>query len=173
MDLAWKLFQTSFQMTAELTTFVEVRLASFLTRLHRCEEAVEHFYKVIERADDISLLALENVDTPLVDFYICREIEALGSSVVIPRKVLALYEVILTLMKLNQIRKPQKVAFFLESVVKNYPLGMDDDLITYSMAGCAYKKIGNKEKVAEIFVSVFEIILGHPPVTEALESLCM
>ena len=173
MDLAWELFQKLFQKTAELTTFVEVWFASFLTRLHRYEEAAEHFYKVIERVDDISPFAFDNVDKPLVDLYIRREIEALGGRVVIPQKVLAAYGLISTLMNLNQIRKAQKVAFFLESVVKDSPLEIDDDFITYSMAGYAYKIIGNKEKAAKIFISVLEKNPGHPPVTEALESLYM
>ena len=170
MDLAWELFQKLFQKTAELTTFVELSFASLLTRLCRYEEAVEHFYKVIGRADDMSFVSFGNVDKPLVHFYLRREIETLGGSVVIPQKVLAAYELILTLMKLSKIEKAQKVAFFLEKVVKKYPMFPMNELISHSMAGYAYKIIGNKEKAAKIFVSVLEKNPGHLPVIEALES---
>ena len=173
MDLAWELFQKLFQKTAELTTFIELSYASLLKRLGRYEEAVGHFYKVIERTDDKSLVKCGNMDKPLLDVYLCREIEALGGSVDIPEKVMSAYELISTFMKLNRKGKAQKVASFLESVVQNYPLEIDDDLITHSMAGYAYKIIGNKEKAAEIFISVLEKNPAHPPVTEALESLCM
>ena len=173
MDLALKLFQMLFQKTAELTTLIELSFASLLTRLCRYEEAVEHFYKVIKRADDTSFVSLGNVDKPLVDVYLCHEIEALGGCVVMQIKVLALYELILTFGKLNQIQKAQKIAFFLESVVKKFRLLPVNKMIAYSMAGYAYKIIGNKEKAAEIFLSVLEINPGHPPVTEALESLSL
>ena len=174
MDRAWKLFQKLFQKSAELTTFVERSFASLLTRLDRYEEAVHHFYKVIGKADYQSFIRFGNVDKPLVDVYLRREIEALGGSVDIPIIVLAVYELILTLMKLNEIRKAQKVAFFLQSVVEKYsPVFHVKDLITLPIAGYAYKIIGNKEKAQEIFVSVLEMNPGHPPVTEALQSLCM
>ena len=173
MDLAWELFQKLFQTTAKLTTFVEEAFALLLTRLDRNEEALEHFYRVIERAQVISFVTFANVDKPLVDVYLRREIEALGGSVIIPIKVLAAYGLILTLMKLNQIRKAQKVAFFLERVVKEYPLEIRYKLITHSLAGYAYNIIGNKEKAAEILKSVLKTNSGHPPLIEALESLCM
>ena len=174
INFAWELFQKLFVKTTELTTFVEFSFASLLRRLDRYQEAVEHFYKVIERVNfSGTSIVFVNVDKPLVDVYLRREIEALGGRVVIPEKVLAAYELILTLMKLNQIQKAQKVAFFLESVVKKFPLLPVNEVITHSMAGYAYKIIGNKEKAAEIFASVLEINPAHPPVTEALESLCM
>ena len=174
MDLAWKLFQKLFQKTAELTTFVERSFASLLTRLDRYEEAAHHFYKVIGKADYQSLISFGNVDKPLLDVYLRREIEALGGSVVIPIVVVAVYELILTLMKLNEIRKAQKVTFFLQSVVEKYsPVFYVNDLITHSMAGYAYVITGNKQKAAEIFVSVLEKNPGYPPVTEALESFGM
>ena len=171
MNLAWELFQKLFQKTAELTTFVELSYASLLTRLDRYEEAVDHFFKVIERANDISLVTFGNVDKPLVDVYLRREIEALGGRVAIQKKVLAAYELILTLMKLNKIEKAQKVAFILECVVKRYLQFPVNKVISHSVAGYAYKIIGNKEKAAEIFVSVLEKNPGHPPVIEALESV--
>ena len=174
MDLAWKQFQKLFQKTAELTTFVERSFASLLTRLARYEEAVNHFYKVIGKADYQSCIGFGNVDKPLVDVYLRREIEALDGNVDMPIIVLAVYELILTLMKLNEIRKAQKVAFFLEGVVEKYsPAFHVNDLITLSMAGYAYKIVGNKEKAKEIFVSVLEKNPGNLPVTEALGSLCM
>ena len=171
MDLAWELFQKLFQKTSELATFVELSFAILLKRLDRYEEAVDHFYKVIESTDDMSVLTFGNVDKPLMDFHLRREIEALGGSVDIPIFVLAVYELISTLMKLNQIEKAQKFAIDLESIVEEHTLEIDVELTTHSMAGYAYKKIGDKEKAAEIFVSVLEINPGHPPVTEALESL--
>ena len=173
MDLAWELFQKLFQKTAELTTFVELSYASLLTRLGRYEEAAEHFYIVMDTADFQSHLSYGNLDKPLVDVHLRREIEALGGSVVIPIVVVAVYELISTLMKMHQIRKAQKVAFWLETVVRNYPTSPVKEVITHSMPGYAYKIIGNKEKAKEIFVSVLEKNPGHPPVTEALESLCM
>ena len=174
MDLAWVLFQKLFQKTAELTTFVELSFASLLTRLGRCEEAVNSFYNIMDTADSQSLMGYGNLDKPLVDVYLRREIEANGGSVDIPIVVVAVYKLISTLMKLHQMRKAQKVAFLLETVVKDYPLTLPaNDLITHAMVGYAYKIIGNEEKAAEIFVSVLEKNPGHPPVTEALESLCM
>ena len=119
MDLAWELFQKLLQKQVEINTFVERSFASLLSRLGRYEEAVDHFYKVIERADDKLFVAFGNVDKPLVDVYLWREIEALGSRVVIQGKVLAAYELVLTLMKLNQKEKAQNVAVFLERLVKN------------------------------------------------------
>ena len=174
MDLAWELFQKLFQKTAELTTFVELSLTSLLLRLGRCAEAVHRFYVVIDRADSKSPMSYKNVNKPLLDVYLRREIEALGGSVVIPIKVATVYKLILTLMKLHQIRKAQKVAFWLEKVVEYHPSTLPaNELITHSMPGYAYKIVGNKEKAAEIFVSVLEKNPGHPPLTEALESLCM
>ena len=172
MDLAWELFQKLFQKTAKLTMFVERSYASLLTRLDRCEEAIRHFYNVVEGTGNTCVTS-GNVDKPLVDVYIRREMEALGGCVSIPLKVLAAYELILTLMKLNRREEAEKVAFFLESVVEEYPLTLPvNKLITHSIAGYAYMIIGNKEKAAEIFVSVLEMNPGHPPVTEALESCC-
>ena len=174
MDLAYELFQKLFRKTAELTTLVELSFASLLTRLDRCEEAVDHFYKVIGRANYKSSVTFENVDKPLMDVYLRREIEALGSGVSIPIKVLALYELILSLVELNQIRKAQEAALLLERVVEEYPLSLPvNELVTHSMAGYAYMVIGNKEKAAEIFVSVLKMNPGHPPVTEALENCGM
>ena len=173
MDLAWELFQKLFQKTAELTTFEEVCFASFLTKLGRYEEAVDHFNNVIGKADYMSFASFGNVDKPLVDVYLRREIEALGGSVTIPRKVLAAYELILTLMKLNQTQKAQKVAYDLERVVKKYPRFPVNEVIIRSMAGYAYKIVGNKEKAKEIFLSVLEKNPGHQPVAEALESCGM
>ena len=170
MDLAWELFQKLFQKTAEFTTFVELSFALLLKRLDRYEEAVENFYKVIGRVD-MSVLTFGNVDKPLMDFYLRREIEALDGSVDIPILVLAVYELISTFMKLNQIEKAQKFAIDLESIVEKHTLEIDVELTIYSMAGCAYKIIGNKEKAAEIFESVLEKNPGHPPVAEALESV--
>ena len=171
MDLAWELFQKLFQQTSELTTLVEWSFASLLTRLDRNEEAVEHFYKVIERAKYFSVFVFVNVDKPLMDVYLRREIEALGGGVIIQRKVLAAYELVLTLVKLNQKEKAQNVALFLERLVKKYRLEIRNGVITHSVAGYAYKIIGNKEKAKEIFINVLKVNPGHPPLTEALESL--
>ena len=176
MDLAWKLFHKLFQKTAELTTLVELYFAILLTRLNRYEKAVEHFYEVIERPEDvndITFVGFGNLDKPLVDVYLGREIEALGGSVFIPEKDLAAYELILTYTKLNKIRKAEKVAFFFECAVRGRPLLPVNESISLSMVGYAYKIIGNKEKAAEIFILALEKNPGHPPVTEALKSLCM
>ena len=171
MDLAWELFQNLFQKNVEMNTFVELSFASLLTRLDRYEEAVDHFYKVIERADDMSVVAFGTLDKPLVDDCIRFFIEDLGGSVDIPIQVFAVYELILTLMKSNQIEKAQKFAIFFESVAKKHPLSSHYGVITYSLAGYAYMITENTEKAAEIFVSLLEINPGHPSVTEALESL--
>ena len=173
MDRAWELFQKLFQKTTELTTFVEVCFASFLTKLGRYEEAVDHFNNVIGKANYLSPVSFGNVDKPLVDVYLRREIEALGGSVDIPIRVHAAYQLILTLMKLNQTQKAQKVAFDLERIVKKYRPVPVNQLISHSMAGYAYKIVGNNEKAKEIFVSVLEKNPGHQPVAEALESCGM
>ena len=173
MDRAWELFQKLFQKTTELKPFVEESFASLLVRLDRCEEAVGHLYNVVEGTENESVVSFKNVDKPLVDVHIRREIEALGGSVNIPLKILAAYELILTLMKLKHIEEAEKVALSLERLVEEYPLNLPvNKLTTHSIAGYAYMIIGNKEKAAEIFVSVLEMNPGHPPVTEALESCC-
>ena len=171
MDRAWELFQKLLQKTAELTTVVELFFALLLTRLGRNEEAVDHFYKVIERANDKLFVAFENLDKPLVDVYLRREIEAFGGCVVIQIKVLAAYELVLALMKLNQKGKAQNVALFLENLAKKYPLGMRHGKITHSMLGYAHTIVGNKEKATKIFISVLKVYPGHPPLAEALKSL--
>ena len=170
MDLAWELFQKLLQKTAELAPCVELSFALLLTRLNRYEEAVDHFYKVIGRADDKLFLAFGNMDKSLVDAYLRREIEASGRPVIIQGKVLAAYELVLTLMKLNQKRKAQNLASCLERLVKN-PLEIRHGTISCSVVGYAHAIIGNKEKAAKIFESVLKVNPGHPPVTEALKSL--
>ena len=173
MDLAWELFQNLLQKQVEIITFVERSFASLLSRLGRYEEAVDHFYKVIERAGDKLFVAFGNVDKPLVDVYIRREIEALGGRVVIQGKVMAAYELVLTLMKLNQKGKAQNVALFMERLVKKYRLEIRNGMIIHSVVGYAHAIIGNKEKAMKIFVSVLKVNPGHPPLTEALKSLLM
>ena len=172
MDKASRLFQQLFQKTAEFTLFVELTFASLLYRLGRCEEAVEHFDKVIEEADDTWCVAFGNVDKPLVDVYLRREIEVGGGSVIMPMQVRAEYELILTYVKLGKMNKAKEIAFLLESLVKEC-YSTSANLLSHSMAGYAYKQIGNKEKAAEIFLSVLEMNPGHPPVTEAMASCCM
>ena len=175
MDLAWKLFQKLLKKTTQLTEHAEFSFASLLTRLDRCEEAVGHFYNVVEGTKDNAFIMLGNVDKPWVDVYLRREIEALGGHVAISIKVLAIYELILTLMKLNQIGKAREAALSLEDVVTRYPLGLLVAVLTtnHSMAGYAYKIIGNKEKAVEIFESVLEMNPGHQPLIEALKSCGM
>jgi tetratricopeptide (TPR) repeat protein len=175
MDIAFKLFQKLLQKTAKMTTFVEQRFASLLSKLGRYEEAAEHFINVIERKDDISFFSFGNVDKPLVDVYLRGEIEAHGGSIIMPEKVLTVYELISTYVKMNETEEAEKVALVLDSLTK---LTMTDsltekNLVDRQMAGYAYMLIGNKEKAAEIFVSVLEKIPGHPPVTAALESCRM
>ena len=174
MDRAWKLFQKLFQKTTQLTEQAEFSFASLLTRLDRCEDAVGHFHNVVEGTKDNAFIMLGNVDKPWVDVYLRREIEALGGHVAISIKVLAIYELILTLLKLNQIEEAREAALSLERVVERYPLGLPvNKLITHSMAGYAYKIIGNKEKAVEIFESVLEMNPGHQPLIEALKSCGM
>ena len=172
MGKALRLFQQLFQKTAKLTTFVELAFASLLSRLGFCEEAVKHFDKVIEEADDSWCLAFANVDKPLVDVYLRREIEVGGGSVIMPMQVRAEYELILNYIKLGNMNKAKEIAFLLERVVEER-YSTSTNLLSRSMVGYAYKQIGNKEKAAEIFESVLEMNPGHPPLTEALESCCM
>ena len=181
MDLALKLFQRLFQKTSEMTTFVELRFASLLSKLGRYEEAVKNFEKVIERADDRSILSFKNVDKPLVDVYLRGEIEAHGGSIVIPGKVLAVYELISTYVKWGKMKKAEEFALVLENVTDRCKASTSElmvvakelKFVARSMAGYAYKLIGNKEKAAEIFLSELKVNPGHPPVTEALESCCI
>jgi tetratricopeptide (TPR) repeat protein len=172
MDLARKLFEKLFQKIEEMTTFVELRFASLLSKLGRYEEAVGHFNKVIERADYESFFSFGNVDKPLVDVFIRREIEAHDGSIFMSQKVLAVYELISTYVKLDKMEKAQELTLILESVAEIYRSTSEYPLVR-SMVGYAYKLIGNKEKSAEIFVSILEVIPGHPPVTEALETCCV
>ena len=172
MDLALIQFEKLFQTTAELTTFVELSFAWLLSRLGRYEEAIKHYDKVIERANGTSCITFGNIDKPLVDVFLRREIEVHGGNVLVPIKVLALYELISTYMKMDKMGKAEEVAFLLESVVKKYH-STSVNLLTRAVVGYAYKLLGNKEKAAEIFVSVLEMNPGHAPVAEALESCCV
>ena len=158
MNLALDLFQKLLQRTAELSIFVECSFGSLLLKLERYHEAVEHFENVIERADH-ELMKCTDVAKPLFDVYLRREIEARGS-ITIPLKLQAFYELILTYMKLNEVGKAQEVALRFENYVECFQLTPNSYLFL-SIVGYANKLIGNKEKAAEIFVSVLEIIPGH------------
>jgi tetratricopeptide (TPR) repeat protein len=171
MNLALDLFQKLLQKTAELTPFVECSFGSLLLNLERYHEAVERFENAIKRADDDPISATD-VDKPLFDVYLRREIEVRGS-ITIPIKVQAFYELILTYKKLNEVGKAQEVALRLENYVERNLQRTPEYPLFLSIVGYGNKLIGNKEKAAEIFVSVLEINPGHLPVTEALESLCV
>jgi tetratricopeptide (TPR) repeat protein len=171
MNLALNLFQKLLQKTAELTLFVEHAFGSLLLKLERYHEAVEHFENVIIKREDYSAIDSTDVDKPLFDVYLRRELKARGS-IMIPVKVQAFYELIVTYMKLNEVGKAQEVTLRLENYVNRFKRIPETSLFL-SIVGYANKLIGNKEKAAEIFVSVLEIIPEHLPVTEALESLCV
>ena len=158
MNLALNLFQKLLKKTAELTPFVECWFGSLLLKLERYHEAVEHFENVIKREDD-ELLVYRDIDKPLFDVYLRREIEASGS-ITIPVKVRAFYELILTYMKLNEVGKAQEVALRLENYVELFQR-TSKTYLALSIVGYANKLIGNKEKAADIFVSVLEIIPEH------------
>jgi tetratricopeptide (TPR) repeat protein len=157
-NLALDLFQKLLQKTAELTPFVKSSFGSLLSKLERNHEAVKHFENVIERADD-ELMDYTEIDKPLLDVYLRREIEANGS-ITIPVKVQAFYELILTYMKLNDVGKAQEVALRLENYVERIQR-TPETYLALSIVGYSNKLIGNKEKAAEIFVSALEIIPGH------------
>jgi tetratricopeptide (TPR) repeat protein len=159
MNRALNLFQKLLQKTAELTPFVECSFGSLLLNLERYDEAVERFENVIKREDD-ELMDYTDLHKPLVDVYLGREIEACGS-IIIPVKVKAFYELILTYMKLNEVGKAQEIAHRLENYVKRNFQRTSECPLALSIVGYANKLIGNKEKAAEIFVSVLEIIPGH------------
>ena len=171
MNLAFNLFQKLLQKNAELTPFVECSFGSLLLKLERYHEAVEHFENVIKRANYDDLIFATDVDKPLLHVYVRREIDARGN-ITIPLKVQAFYELILTYMKLNEVGKAQEVVLRLEKYVDIFQRVPETSLFL-SIVGYANKLIGNKEKAAEIFVSVLEIIPGHLPITEALESCRM
>jgi tetratricopeptide (TPR) repeat protein len=171
MNLALNLFQKLLQKTPELTPFVEYAFGSLLLKLERYREAVEHFENVIIKREDNSAIASSDVDKPLFEVYHRREIQARGS-IMIPVKVQAFYELIVTYMKLNEVRRAQEVALRLENYVKRFKRIPETSLFL-SIVGYANKLIGNKEKAAEIFVSVLKIIPGHLPIIEALENLGM
>jgi tetratricopeptide (TPR) repeat protein len=103
MYLALNLFQKLLQKTAELTPFVECSFGSLLLKLERYHEAVEHFENVIKRAEYEGIKCTD-VNKPLFDVYLRREIEASGS-ITIPVRVQAFYELALTYMKLNEVGK--------------------------------------------------------------------
>jgi tetratricopeptide (TPR) repeat protein len=174
MNLALNLLQKLLQTTAELTPLGECWFGSCLLDFERYHEAVEHFENIIKREDDepvVSVIDYTDVDKPLFDVYLHREVEVRGS-IAIPVKVQAFYALILTYMKLNEVGKAQEVSLRLEDYVERFQFTPEYSLIL-STVGYANKVIGNKEKAAEIFVSVLEINPGHLPVTEALESLCV
>ena len=162
MSLALDLFQKLLQKTAELTPFVEYSFGSLLLKLERYHEAVKHFENVINTADYesvISVILYTDVEKPLFDVYLRREIEARGRFS-IPVKVQAFYDLILTYMKLNEVGKAQEVALRLENYVDIFKRTPETS-VALSIVGYANKLIGNKEKAAEIFASALEIIPGH------------
>jgi tetratricopeptide (TPR) repeat protein len=173
-NFAINMLQKMLPTTAELTPFGECWFGSRLLKLERYHEAVEHFENIIKREDDepvVSVIDYTDVDKPLFDVYLHREVEARGS-IAIPVKVGAFYALILAYMKLNEVGKAQEVALRLEDYVELFQFTPEYSLIL-STVGYANKLIGNKQEAAEIFVSVLEINPGHLPVTEALESLCI
>jgi tetratricopeptide (TPR) repeat protein len=118
VNLASNLYQKLFQKTAELSIFVECSFGSLLLKLERYHEAVEHFENVIKREDG-SCMFSTGVDKPSFDVYLRREIEASGR-IIIPVKVRAFYELILTYMKLNEVEKAQEVTLRLENYVERF-----------------------------------------------------
>ena len=171
MDLALNLFQKLLYKTSGLTAFAECSYGSLLCKLERYDEAVKHFESVIQRADDKKFISFSDLDKPLVDIHLRREIEARGG-ITIPLKVQAFYELILTDVKCNEMGKAQDAVCQLEKYNTRF-----QSLPTYSLVlsvvGYAHKVTGDKEKAAEIFVSVLEFFPGHPPVAQALESCCI
>ena len=169
MELALNLYQKLLQKTDDMTIFAELSFASLLSKSGRYLEAAEHFDNVIQRADNTSVIIATNLDKPLADVYRRCEIEAHSGRLIIPLKVHALYELILTHLKFNEMEKAQEVAILLENVVEFYQFS-SLYAVARSMVGYAYKLTGKKEKAAEIFVSVLLLLPGHKPVTEALEN---
>ena len=169
MELALNLYQKLLQKTDDMTIFAELTFASLLSKSGRYLEAAEHFDNVIQRADNTSVIIATNSDKPLADVYLRCEIEAHGGRLIIPLKVYALYELILTHLKFNEIEKAQEVALLLENALEFYQ-SSSLYAVARSMVGYAYMLTGKKEKAAEIFVSVLLLLPGHKPVTEALEN---
>ncbi|XP_028401318.1 uncharacterized protein LOC114524443 [Dendronephthya gigantea] len=173
MNLALNLFQKLLQKNTELTAFVEWAFASLFSRLERYTEAIEHFENILRKKKDEGLVSFAKEHKPLLDFYLRRELDAsIRINITIPTKVLAFYELILVHMKLNEVETAQTVALQFENYVErfrstpSYPLAL-------AVVGYAYQQIEDKEKAAEVFVSVLEIIPGHLPVSEALERCCL
>jgi hypothetical protein len=63
-------------------------------------------------------------------------------------------------MRLSEVGKAQEVTLRLENYVELFQR-IPETSLPLSIVGYANKLIGNKEKAAEIFVSVLEIIPGH------------
>ena len=170
MNLALCLFQKLLERTSEITAFVESSFASLLFKLERYSEAISHFETVINRADD-SIISFGKVDKPLLDVYRRRELEVRGQ-ITLPITLCALYELIFIYLRTREVSKAEQLVIELENYIARfqsspiYPLAL-------SIVGYAYKLIGNSEKAAELFVAVLDIIPGHLPVAEALESCCM
>ena len=164
MNLALNLFQKLLHKTTELTQFVECSFGSLLLKLQIYHEAVEHFENVIKRGGYSAMfynqMLYGDIDKPLLDVYLRREIEASGI-IAIPLKVQAFYELISTYMKLNEVGKAQEVVLRLTDYVQRFQLTTTEYPLSLSIVGYANKLIGNKEKAAEIFVSALEIIPGH------------
>jgi tetratricopeptide (TPR) repeat protein len=118
VNLAFNLYQKLFQKTAELSIFVECSFGSLLLKLERYHEAVKHFENVIKREDG-SCMFSTGVDKPSFDVYLRREIEASGR-IIIPVKVRAFYELILTYMKLNEVGKAKEVTLRLDNYVERF-----------------------------------------------------
>ena len=172
LDFALKLFEKLLQKADKLTVFAELTFASVLSRLGRYEEAIKHFHNVI-KCKDQTVITYLNVDKPLMDAYLRREFEVRGGGKFqVPLNIHTLYNLILTYVKLNELEKAQDVALQLENNANFFWLDSIFPLVL-SMAGYAYRLIGNKEKAAKIFGSVLKIIPGHPPIIEALESCDM
>ena len=171
MQHALNLFQELLRKATRLTAFAECSYASLLSKLKRYDEAVQHLESVIQRADDENFISFSNVDKPLVEVHLRREIEARGG-ITIPLKVQAFYELVLVDVKCNKMVKAQEVACQLENYITRFQ-SLPTYLLVLSVVGYAHQLTGNMEKAAEVFVSVLESFPGYLPVAEALEACCM
>ena len=169
MMKAQECFEAFFRSNKKPTPFLEAAFASFLYRIQRTEEAVHHFQNSITdgSADEVTI-SFSHEDKCLLSTHLQQEIEVTGQ-IFLPNKVYVLYQMVSAYFKLGKTDELQVTVKRMEEYVASkrtsplFPLCL-------AVLGYAYKETGNESKAAEAFNVVLQLMPGHRPVKNALES---
>ena len=167
MNAAQECFENLLKKAGKFEPFVERAFATFLCRQERFEAAIFHFKNVLEEVDETEI-TFSFEDKPLVSAYLQREIEARGE-VCLPLKIFVHHEIASAYLKLNRMEDCQESVQEMEAQMGLLACSPDYPLIL-SVLGYTHKEVGNKERAAENFAKVLEMIPEHEPVVDALES---